>query len=684
MKIKTKIIAILAVVTIAAAQTSITYVNPGSSPDATDGDTIRNAFIKCNNDFTYIGGQLSGLNSSLSGLATTYDPFGMATLIGLNATNYVRYAVGTNTVGWLGCLNAESNVLQSDITALTNNVNSLWTTLGGSSVLHSGGVMAFDQDLAWPHAMQIVSDGNGNLTADGSFHSSYLSDSYNSTPSPGMVATSQGTDGTWQWVTPPAFPTTMDFDADNITSDGSGNIYALGVRPLSIMDGSDGTGGAGCFIQANGSGGWGWTSWPTTLSYDSGAIYSDGSGDLYAAILKAELWDNGYSTGSSGHIPTANGDGTWTWTAWPTTLNYDSGSVRSDGSGDVTAVSIQAQLWDSTSSSGGGGQIPTAQGDGTWLWQTPAAAMVVGGGSGNVVYGGPMMFDFDGTTTNITSDGTGGVGLNRITVTNQETVILPDDDGDPPSSYGVQWRNQNGDTLFEAHAYNNWGVNVFNCMDYFGTGEPWAAMFSWSLIGRNDNARRCYLNVYGNAGSVNHTTIWDYEPDNGYDLLVHYNGVLQVDTSFNSDANQIYSDGSGNLTAQTFNPVSDRARKEKIVALSPANALAMALALNDYSWRFKARTNTTVSVALTNRMSLVTNVVVHPASGTEFGPMAQDWHAVTGLGGGTNISMTSMSGLLLGAIQGLAQAQGIFTNAAGARFALVVNAQTNGFIFVPQ
>jgi len=64
--------------------------------------------------------------------------------------------------------------------------------------------------------------------------------------------------------------------------------------------------------------------------------------------------------------------------------------------------------------------------------------------------------------------------------------------------------------------------------------------------------------------------------------------------------------------------------------------------------------------------------------------MAQDWQAVNGLGGGTNITMTSMSGLLLGAIQGLAQAQGIFTNAQGARFALVVNAQTNGFIFVPR
>ena len=64
MKIKTKIIAIMAVVVTASAQ--LTFVNPGSSPDATDGDTIRNAFIKCNNDFTYFGGQVNSLNSSLS------------------------------------------------------------------------------------------------------------------------------------------------------------------------------------------------------------------------------------------------------------------------------------------------------------------------------------------------------------------------------------------------------------------------------------------------------------------------------------------------------------------------------------------------------------------------------------------------------------------------------------------
>jgi len=42
-----------------------------------------------------------------------------------------------------------------------------------------------------------------------------------------------------------------------------------------------------------------------------------------------------------------------------------------------------------------------------------------------------------------------------------------------------------------------------------------------------------------------------------------------------------------------------------------------------------------------------------------------------------------MSGLLLGAIQGLAAMQGTLTNANGARFRLMVNAQTNGLVFVP-
>ena len=491
----------LVAITSARAQSSLTYVNPGSSPDATDGDTIRNAFIKCNNDFTYIGGQLNSLNSSLSGLATTYDPFGMAILIGLNATNYVRYAVGTNTVGWLGCLNAESNVLQSDITALTNNVNSLWTALGGSGVLHSGGVMAFDQQTAYPQAMQIYSDGNGNLTVVGSIHGGQLSDSYNSTPAAGMVATSQGTDGTWQWQALPTLPATLNFDSGNITSDGSGNANFVSVYAQQLKDLGGNTGAAGNYAQANGSGGWFWTAGLTTLNYDSGNITSDGAGDL-----------------TVGQNLTVNGS-----------FSSDRWQFYSDGSGDVTAQNV--------------------------------------------------------------------------------------------------------------------------------------------TIGQN----------------------------------------VTVDGSFSSDSGQFYSDGSGNVTAQTFNPASDRALKEQITPLAPSNALAMTLGLTNYSWRFKAHTNFTASVVpagtrlvTTNFIASGTNTImvfstnkttvaitnltakVFPPSGREFGPMAQDWHLATGLQDGHKISATSEAGLLIGAVQRLASLQNSFTNTGGARFALVVNAQTNGFVFVPQ
>jgi hypothetical protein len=263
-----------------------------------------------------------------------------------------------------------------------------------------------------------------------------------------------------------------------------------------LKDSSSWTGTAGYYAQANGSGGWAWTEWPYTLSYDGGAVYSDGSGNLYATALKAELWDSGYSSGDGGQIPTANGDGTWTWQT-PTagmvsggggsggTMNFDGGSITSDGGGDVTiggtasfmggqtvidygsggvqlkinggsgyqsggaqidvagtvcmtaggevdvgnggsftdpspgygydvkcggaaggitsigqinanggylinnqtlvdgsgnvtAASVQSpQLRDSASSSGAGSQVATAQGDGTWLWQTPAPPQTV-------------------------------------------------------------------------------------------------------------------------------------------------------------------------------------------------------------------------------------------------------------------------------------------------------------------
>jgi len=603
--------------------------------------------------------------------------------------------VGTNTVGFLGCLNTESNVLQSDITALTNNVDALWGIIGGdgsglvmptvatpapfpwgpedapwgppTALVDYGSQMCFDSykvpgqggpGYGWTTG--IRSDGFGTLSAyqfqgnlvdaagngnwaitdvnqdtvntpyrgvppvditgfipvsqnngswlwtapssltflhmafesgaiysyanagatymfvGGSFQADQLMDSYGDTPAIGMVATSVGTDGTWQWQTPLALPTTLNFDSGNITSDGSGNASFVSIYAQQLKDSSSWTGSAGYYAQANGSGGWAWTEWPYTLSYDGGAVYSDGSGNLYATALKAELWDCGYSSGGSGQTPTANGDGTWTW-------------------------------------------------------QTPTAGMISGGGGS----GGTM--NFDGGS--ITSDGGGDVTIGgTASFMGGQTVI---DYG----SGGVQLKINGGS------GYQSGGAQI----DVAGT-------VCMTAGGEVD---------VGNGGSFT-----DPSPGYGYDVKCggSQGGITSIG-QINANGgfllgNQTLVDSDGNVWAQTFNPISDRARKERIVPLAPTNALAMAMALDDYAWRFKAHTNTVGHV--------------QPASGTEFGPMAQDWHAVTGLGGGTNISMTSMSGLLLGAIQGLAQGQGIFTNAQGARFALVVNAQTNGFIFVPR
>ena len=200
-------------------------------------------------------------------------------------------------------------------------------------------------------------------------------------------------------------------------------------------------------------------------------------------------------------------------------------------------------------------------------------------------------------------------------------------------------------------------------------------------------------------------------PANG----LHVAGNVQFDAAFSSDGGNFTSDGSGNVTAQTFTPVSDRALKENIAALPPGQALDMALALTNFQWNFRARTNhvaviarqagftnntaaappgvsagnvvakinspatniaTATSSASTNgntgginstnaiaiaKKGLVTttNLVqkIVPASGKQIGPMAQDWHAVTGLDDGRHISLTAMQGLLLGAIQDLAARQ---------------------------
>jgi len=216
-------------------------------------------------------------------------------------------------------------------------------------------------------------------------------------------------------------------------------------------------------------------------------------------------------------------------------------------------------------------------------------------------------------------------------------------------------------------------------------------------------------------------------PANG----LHVTGNVQFDAAFSSDGGNFTSDGSGNVTAQTFTPVSDRALKENIAPLPPGQALDMAVALTNFQWNFRARTNLVAvvarqagftngtatisgsngvgkinlnspttnltgnnlaaSTASTNNivakrgLILTTNLVqkIVPASGGQIGPMAQDWHAVTGLDDGRHISLTAMQGLLLGAIQDLAARQpaaGTVTNSTdstGGRGAGLIRWDTN-------
>lgn len=115
---------------------------------------------------------------------------------------------------------------------------------------------------------------------------------------------------------------------------------------------------------------------------------------------------------------------------------------------------------------------------------------------------------------------------------------------------------------------------------------------------------------------------------------------LYVAGAFKADGGAIYSSGSGNLSAQSFITLSDRNLKENIQPIPEGKSLEMARALNDYSWKFKTQSDSAEKAPAAN--------------GGQLGPMAQDWHAVTGLDDGRHISLTAMQGLLLGAVQDLA------------------------------
>lgn len=188
------------------------------------------------------------------------------------------------------------------------------------------------------------------------------------------------------------------------------------------------------------------------------------------------------------------------------------------------------------------------------------------------------------------------------------------------------------------------------------------------------------FNSSGGAGSLAIGSAGDATMANnsaGQQIYLDGSGIIELNTFSGSqfDWDSAYTDGSGNFYAPSFNVTSDRNVKTNIIALSDPNILARLCAVPVYRWQFK-------SISTTNRIG--TNLIAHirPISPVHIGPMAQDWGAQ--FGGQTNaIGVTDMQGLLLAGEQAIAALQGTLTNAAGARFRLLVNAQTNGIVFVP-
>jgi hypothetical protein len=97
------------------------------------------------------------------------------------------------------------------------------------------------------------------------------------------------------------------------------------------------------------------------------------------------LLDAGLSYGTSNNVPVANGAGQWSWgaTPMPATMNYDAGTITSDGSGGINCVLLYAQqLKDNSYTSGSAGQIPVANGSGSWAWTTPSDIVPDSAGNG--------------------------------------------------------------------------------------------------------------------------------------------------------------------------------------------------------------------------------------------------------------------------------------------------------------
>ncbi len=104
--------------------------------------------------------------------------------------------------------------------------------------------------------------------------------------------------------------------------------------------------------------------------------------------------------------------------------------------------------------------------------------------------------------------------------------------------------------------------------------------------------------------------------------------------AFNGPGSQVFRvDNDGDVTAKSFNPTSDRHRKENFAPVCPQEMPAKVAALPISRWNFKGDEAT-----------------------PHVGPMAQDFHAAFGLGANdTTIATVDADGVALAAIQGLNQ-----------------------------
>ena len=274
----------------------------------------------------------------LAGLTTSQNTFSNASVVASNSLLVLTLTVNTNTT----------------------NIASIQSTLAG---ITNG-------------SMNFVMNHGTNYTLGGTFAGDGTALLLNGTNLQSGTVNSNAFDpGTLQWFQQLS-PATMNFDGGTITSDGSGFITARDIKPQYISDSTGSSASPGYYPAGNSDySGWTWTAWPATLSYDYGAITSDGSGFITARGIKPQfISDSTGSSASPGYYPAGNSDSSgWTWTAWPATLSYDYGAITSDGAGNLQATGLRSTyIYDKNNQSGTPGNVLTVLPDYTWGWQTPA------------------------------------------------------------------------------------------------------------------------------------------------------------------------------------------------------------------------------------------------------------------------------------------------------------------------